>query len=494
MTERLKKDIINLVINEVAIEGESVKIFATIPLPNKIHEREMDKTDIPGTFNAEATLGPVNETNMARIWNKHRTNTSLKRKVFVGLSGGVDSSVAAYLLKKQNYDVVGVFIHSYNVDGCAERDARDARRVAAKLNIPFYTFDFEKEYKKEVVEYMVREYRAGRTPNPDVMCNREIKFGLFLKKALRMGADYVATGHYVRLASRRVSRETGRLFAPAAKSDLGSRLADSAAGRNPARRDSETFRSKPAEPLNDLCLLEGMDKNKDQSYFLWTLNQEQLKHCLFPLGDYLKPEVRNIAKRAGLPTAEKKDSQGICFLGEVKLIDFLKQYIPAKEGPIIDTRGRELGRHEGVAFYTVGQRHLGVNLQLTNNDKKKRKKDIDKYYVAAKDAATNILIVAEGGENKELYRKQVKLQDINLINGQLPTDNPRSKNAKGAGVWARVRYRQPLFPAQLILGGGKRLAKLVFERPVKFVASGQSAVFYIRRKGRMEMLGGGVIE
>ena len=203
VTERVKKDIIKLVIDRVVIEGESVKIFAMIPLPTKIHERELVKADVPGTFNAGATLGPINETNMARIWNKHKlANTPLKKKVFVGMSGGVDSSVAAYLLQKEGYNVTGVFMRSYNIDGCEERDAEDARRVAEHLGIPFYVFDFEEEYKKKVVKYMIEGYKLGITPNPDVMCNKEIKFGLFLEKARGMGADFIATGHYVRLREK----------------------------------------------------------------------------------------------------------------------------------------------------------------------------------------------------------------------------------------------------------------------------------------------------
>jgi len=207
------------------------------------------------------------------------------RRVFVAMSGGVDSSVAALLLKEQGYNVTGVFIRCFNVDGCQENEVGDARRVAAYLEIPFYVFDFEKEYKKKVVKYMVEGYRQGITPNPDVMCNKEIKFGLFLEKALTMGADYIATGHYVRLAT----------------SHWG------------------------------IGLVAAVDANKDQSYFLWTLTQKQLKYCLFPIGDYLKLEVRGLARQVGLFNAAKKDSQGICFLGKVTIADFLKEYIPEKK-------------------------------------------------------------------------------------------------------------------------------------------------------------------
>lgn len=338
------------------------------------------------------------------------------------MSGGVDSSVAAHLLKKQGYDVVGVFMRSYNVDGCAEQDAEDARRVAGKIGIPFYALDFEKEYKKRVVDYMVQGYKSGLTPNPDVMCNREIKFGLFLEKALRMGADYVATGHYVRLKR---NKDGAHLFA-------------------------------------------AKDSNKDQSYFLWTLTQKQLAHCLFPIGGYLKPAVRAIAKKAGLPTAEKKDSQGICFLGQVTLEDFLKTYIPEKKGAVVTANGEVIGEHRGAHFYTVGQRHIGVNYFTNSNSTLP-------FYVAEKDIVKNTVKVVSGRDNPELFQRDVALAEVNFVSGK-----------KIAGpVMARVRYRQPLSPAKL------NAKEIVFEKPQQFVAEGQSAVFYSKTG---EMLGGGVIK
>ncbi|MEK7123297.1 MAG: tRNA 2-thiouridine(34) synthase MnmA [Patescibacteria group bacterium] len=228
------------------------------------------------------------------------------KKVFVAMSGGVDSSVAALLLKKEGYDVVGVFMKNWGEplgegERCQwERDQKDAREVAAVLKIPFYTFDFEKDYKKKVADYMLAEYKKGRTPNPDVMCNKEIKFGLFLGRALKLGADFVATGHYVKLKSK---NEKGKI---------------------------------------KIQLFQAKDKNKDQSYFLWTLTQKQLKYCLFPIGDYLKPEVREIAKKAWLPTAEKKDSQGVCFVGKFDFAEFLKKKIKPKKGKIIDIDSGEI--------------------------------------------------------------------------------------------------------------------------------------------------------
>ncbi len=332
------------------------------------------------------------------------------KKVFVGMSGGVDSSVAAYLLKKRGYSVIGVFMRGYNIDGCGEMEAEDARRVAEKLEIPFYVFDFEEEYKKTVVNYMVHGYKKGITPNPDVMCNKEIKFGIFLKKALEFGADYVATGHYVRLKNG--------------------------------------------------ALMEAKDKNKDQSYFLWTLTPGQTRYCIFPIGDYVKSEVRIIAKRAGLPTAEKKDSQGICFLGKVSLVDFLKTYLPEKKGDVLTVEGKKVGEHKGAWFYTIGQRQgLGIGGLARP------------YYVVEKDVKKNLIIVAEN--NDALVKSEIKLVNLNF---------PKFK--KGEDVMVRIRYRQPLIKSTFLKN------KISFSIPQKFITPGQSAVIY-SKKG--ELLGGGVI-
>ncbi|MDO8664383.1 MAG: tRNA 2-thiouridine(34) synthase MnmA [Candidatus Liptonbacteria bacterium] len=386
-----------------------------------------------------------------------------KNKVFVGMSGGVDSSVTAFLLKKKDYDVVGVFIRSYNMDGCEEGDAEDARRVAGKLGIPFYVWDFEEEYKKRVVDYMVEGYRRGLTPNPDVMCNKEIKFGLFLEKAVKFGADYVATGHYVRLVSSTNS-----------ESSTNKRIKSKFANSQKIR----------------YSLMIAKDKNKDQSYFLWTLTQEQLKHCLFPIGDYQKSEVRKIAKKAGLSTAEKKDSQGICFLGRVRLGDFLAQYIKPKVGQVRlalkDGSYKAIGNHSGAQFYTIGQRHIGMaNRGLT------QKTNFKPLYVAEKDIRSNTLVVAEGGDNPVLFKKKVELAEVNFINTKTHFLIPlirANKGYKDIKVLARVRYRQPLFSASLIIHNSS--FRLIFDNPQKFVAAGQSAVLYSKLG---EMLGGGII-
>ena len=392
--------------------------------------------------------------------------------VFAAMSGGVDSSVAAALLKKQGYEVIGVHMKCYNVDGCAEQDVEDARRAAEVLGIPFYVFDFEKEYKKKVVEYMVAGYRQGITPNPDVMCNKEIKFGLFLKKALEMGADYVATGHYVRLASRYISDGTGvrllqRQAAPMSRPEIFALQKPSISGL----RNCRTKHTEKLAPL--FSLFAAKDKKKDQSYFLWTLMQEQLRHCLFPIGDYLKPEVRQMARRFGLPNAEKKDSQGICFLGKVTLKEFLGNYLPEKRGLILNTAGKVVGEHSGAYFYTIGQRS---GLGLGGNSAP--------HYIAEKDVAENALLVAEEND-PALYRKEVELRSLNFINSKLEIRNWKL----GIPVLARVRYRQPLLGAKIYKLKANSY-KLVFDKPQKFVAPGQSAVFYGKNG---EMFGGGVI-
>ncbi len=438
-----------------------------------------------------------------------RKNLDKKARVFVAMSGGVDSSVAAWLLQKQGYDVIGVFMKcvgpstGFGVD-CAESDAEDARRVAEKLSIPFYVWDFEEEYKRRVMDYMIDGYRQGLTPNPDVMCNREIKFGLFLERALEMGADYVATGHYVR---KLCFARTGVAPTPA----VGARLHLGSAARlrrDQARRTSDSFSQNKVS----FGLGIARDLNKDQSYFLWTLNQEQLKPCLFPIGDYLKSEVREIARQAGLPTADKKDSQGICFLGKVTLDEFLKQYIPARRGAVLTTTGQEIGEHQGAQFYTIGQRHISIanrQGQIANSQP---------LYVAEKDVAANMLVVAEGEDNPMLYKEEVELKDVNFIS---PEHSNILQNVR-MSVSARVRYRQPLVPAILYKLKAKSY-KLVFDQPVKFVAPGQSAVFYKKgqgtrdpapkprrrtsslrgrqawygagkREGEFELLGGGIIK
>ncbi|MDO8523445.1 MAG: tRNA 2-thiouridine(34) synthase MnmA [bacterium] len=403
----------------------------------------MDKTDIPGTFNAGATLGPVNETNMARIWNKHKqSNTPLKRKVFVAMSGGVDSSVAAALLQKEGYEVAGA--HMLCWDGCENNgDKQDAMSVAAKLGIRFFTFDFRKEYRAAVYDYMVREYAAGRTPNPDVMCNKTIKFGIFLDRALEMGFDYIATGHYAQKEMKLLGMRVG-VGAPV-----------------------ERVKTRAGREVSALRV--ARDTSKDQSYFLWTLTQGQLRHSLFPIGNYLKSEVRELARKFDLPTAEKKDSQGLCFVGKVDFGEFLREAIPQKQGVVVDSGGKKIGEHDGAHFYTLGQRH-GLNIGG----------EALPLYIAEKRADTNTLVVARGDTDPILYRKELIAENLNWIFGE--QEFPLK-------CFARIRYRQPL--QHCTLNTASSTPDVIFDLPQRAISSGQSIVFYTDSG---EMLGGGIIK
>lgn len=356
-----------------------------------------------------------------------------KPKVMVGMSGGVDSSVAAALLLDQGCDVVGAFMKNWSetkdptTGECAwKEERRDAMRVAASLGIPFVTFDFEKEYDEAVVGYLYREYAAGRTPNPDVMCNRAVKFDLFLKAAVEAGADFIATGHYAR----------------AAKKDDGS-----------------------------FALLAGLDRNKDQSYFVFSLGQEQLARVLFPIGHLDKRAVRAYARDRGLETADKKDSQGICFIGKVELRDFLKRVLAPKPGPIVTVDGKEIGRHDDVQTFTVGQRHgIGIG-------------GGDPYYVASIDIATATVFVAQGAEHPALFKRQLTAGTWRWISGKAPV--------LPLTCQARIRYRQPLQSCALRLGAeGTGEIEARFEAPQRAVTPGQFIVLY----DGDEVLGGGAIE
>lgn len=378
-----------------------------------------------------------------------------KRTVFVGLSGGVDSAVSATLLKKQGYEVVGVFIKTWHPDFLQcneEEERRDAMRVAAFLDIPFLTFDLADVYKKEVADYMIREYKMGRTPNPDVMCNKEVKFGAFFKKALAMGADYVATGHYARNKYGGISSVT------------------------------EVTEEIPPY-FSYLCLEKAVDPSKDQSYFLWTLKQEQLKKIIFPIGHLKKIEVRKLAKKFKLPVAEKKDSQGICFLGAVDLKEFLKHYIKEKRGKVLNEKGEEIGFHNGVVFHTLGERHGFTITKKSPND--------GPYYIVGKDVKKNILVVSQNraGErtvlknSKRTVLKEAQNFGLNLENTNWISGVPKSDET----YTAQIRYHGEFLPCNLKCAR-RNLAQVIFKKPI-LVASGQSCVVY---DGDI-CLGGGVV-
>ena len=342
------------------------------------------------------------------------------------MSGGVDSSVAAALLVARGYDVTGAFMVNYDEIGpqgesCWAADYQDALRVAAKLGIPLLRLDFVKEYRETVLDYMYDEYKAGRTPNPDVLCNKFVKFGSWLDKAKELGFDKLATGHYARIKQSK----------------------------------------------NSVKLMEAKDKNKDQTYFLHQLNQKQLKHILFPIGDYTKPEVRKMAKKFGLPNADKEESMGICFVGEVPMKDFLLKKIKPQKGKIILSTGETIGEHDGLPFYTIGQRNLGV--------KTKQNKPL---YVVVKNFTKNELIVGYE-DDPLLYKKETVVVKINWI-GQEPKFPLKCE--------VRLRHRQPLQKCVLYMTSGKLIIE--FAKPQRAVTPGQFAVFYYKE----ECLGGGVIE
>ncbi|QAA80241.1 tRNA 2-thiouridine(34) synthase MnmA [Aequorivita sp. H23M31] len=401
----------------------------------------------------------------------------MKKRVVVGLSGGVDSSVAAYLLKEQGYEVIGLFMKNWHDDTVTIsnecpwlEDSNDAMLVAEKLGIPFQTIDLSEEYKERIVDYMFREYQMGRTPNPDVLCNREIKFDVFMKIALSLGADFVATGHYCRKGiSNSISDENG----------VSHKI---------------------------YHLLAGKDPKKDQSYFLCQLSQEQLSKTLFPIGELLKPEVRKIAQEQGLITAEKRDSQGLCFIGKVRLPEFLQQKLAPKDGAIVEIPanfkdyrqkvpdfdseaerleflsskhnyskmdGKEVGIHHGAHYFTKGQRK-GLAVGGTK----------EPLFVIDTDVEENIIYTGQGKSHPGLYRRGlfIKEEEIHWVREDLAL-----KDNEKMDVTARIRYRQPLENATLYRTFSGLY--IIFDNPQSAITEGQFAAWYLDD----ELIGSGVI-
>ncbi len=354
-------------------------------------------------------------------------------RIVVGMSGGVDSSVAALLLKRAGHEVIGAFMNNWEEEDengvcTSERDWADVRAVCARIGIPFYSVNFAKEYYERVFAHFLREYRRGRTPNPDVLCNREIKFSAFLRFAEELGAEKLATGHFARIGK-----------------------------------------------AGDECtLLRAADENKDQTYFLYQIGQQALSMAMFPVGALTKAEIREIAREAGLPVSEKKDSTGVCFIGERNFKKFLSNYLPAQPGEMVTPEGKVVGRHDGLMYYTLGQRRgLGIG----------GGGDGRRWFVVEKDLEGNRLVVQQGEDSPLLYSLRCEISELHWLSARAPAPDGVS-----FACMARLRHRQPLQSARAVISGDA--AFLTFDVPQRAVTPGQAAVLY---QGEV-CLGGGTVE
>lgn len=351
-------------------------------------------------------------------------------RIVVGMSGGVDSSVAALELKRQGHEVIGVFMNNWEEKDesgvcTSERDWDDVRNVCDIIGIPYYSVNFAKEYKERVFAHFIEEYKKFRTPNPDVLCNREIKFNVFLDFAKKLGADKLATGHFANIG-----------------------------------RDGDRY-----------TLLRARDENKDQTYFLYMLGQRALSEAMFPVGGLTKGEIREIAREAGLPTSEKKDSTGVCFIGERDFKAFLKNYIPAQGGDMVDESGKVVGRHDGLMYYTLGQRR-GLGIGGGGNGQR--------WFVVEKDVRANRLVVSQGEDMEKLYTPSADASEATWIAGEAP--------AGELDCMVRLRHRQPLQKARIFIDGDR--VHMEFDQKQRAVTPGQSAVFYLDEV----CLGGAIID
>jgi len=378
------------------------------------------------------------------------TMKNQKQKVLLAMSGGVDSSVAALLLKKEGYEVIGAFMKNWSdtkdplTGKCAWRTERKmALKIASRLNISLITLDFEKEYRRDVIDKMFDKYKRGITPNPDIDCNQKIKFPLLLKEAKKMNINLIATGHYARVRKSKYKN----------------------------KNQKEIYK-----------LLRGKDESKDQSYFLYKINQEELSHCLFPIGDYTKEQIRNIAKKSKLPNYDKKGTVGICFIGKVNLKKFLQKKIKSKKGKILDPKGKIIGEHDGIYYYTIGQR-LGPRYGFEIDRGSKNKPS--KWYVAVKNTKTNTIIAAPE-DHPINFRKDIIVKNIHFISNKEYEFKKLNIKYK---IFSRIRHVGELLPSILFYDKRSKQFKVTLNKPITGISEGQAIVFYIGE----DVLGGGEI-